>query len=49
MFTSLYGSFKKWRKYRDTYSELSRLTRHELDDLGISRSDIDVIARRTAM
>lgn len=38
-------SLNNWRKVRKTYNELSRLTTRELDDLGISRSDIPAIAR----
>ncbi len=38
-------SLNNWRKVRKTYNELSRLTTRELDDLGISRSDIATIAR----
>ena len=33
--------------YRKTRNELSRLTDHDLRDLGISRSDIESIARGT--
>ena len=33
--------------YRKTHNELSRLTDHDLKDLGISRSDIESIARGT--
>ncbi len=39
-------SYKNWRKYRETYNELARLTRRELDDLGINRADIDQVARK---
>lgn len=41
------GSFKKWRNYRRTVSELSALSNRELDDLGINRGDIPHVARYT--
>lgn len=39
------GSFKKWRNYRRTVSELNALSNRELDDLGINRGDIPYVAR----
>lgn len=45
---SLVNSFKNWRKYRETYNELARMTQRELQDLGINRADIDQLARRSA-
>ena len=41
-------SYRTWRKYRDTYNELMRLTQRDLDDLGINRVDIPTIARQSA-
>lgn len=38
-------SLNNWRKYRQTVSELGRMTNRELSDLGIARSDIRVVAR----
>lgn len=38
-------SYANWRRYRDTCSELNRLSQRELADLGIARSDIPSIAR----
>lgn len=38
-------AFSNWRKYRQTVNELGRLSAHELNDLGISRSDIHRVAR----
>ena len=38
-------SFNNWRKYRQTVSELGRMTTRELHDLGIDRSDIARVAR----
>lgn len=43
---NLLRSFTKWRRYRTTVNELSRLSAHELSDLGITRSEITAIARR---
>lgn len=44
----LLSSYKNWRKYRETYGELMRLSSRELDDLGINRSNIEKIAKRSA-
>ena len=41
------GSFRKWRNYRRTVSELSALSNRELDDLGIARGDIPFVERNT--
>ncbi|WP_082367333.1 DUF1127 domain-containing protein [Ensifer adhaerens] len=38
-------SFNNWRKYRQTVSELGRMSSRELRDLGIERADIPTIAR----
>jgi len=40
--------FQKWRSYRRTYNELSKLSGRELEDLGISRYDIASVARRVS-
>lgn len=40
-------SFNNWRRYRSTVAELSVLSNRELNDLGISRSDIPYVARQT--
>ena len=40
--------FQKWRNYRRTFNELSKLSTRELDDLGLSRYDIPSVARRTS-
>ena len=37
-----------WRRYRISVRELSRLTGGELNELGLSRFDIDAVARQTA-
>ena len=38
-------TFNNWRKYRETVSELGRMTDRELNDLGIGRADIRRVAR----
>ncbi len=38
-------SFNNWLKYRQTVSELGRMSSRELRDLGIERADIQSIAR----
>jgi uncharacterized protein YjiS (DUF1127 family) len=38
-------SFNNWRKFRQTVSELGRMSSRELRDLGIDRADIRSIAR----
>lgn len=43
---NLIGNFNKWRNYRRTVNQLSKLTNHELNDLGIRRAEIESIARK---
>jgi len=43
---NLIRNYRNWRRYRDTVSELSRLTNRELSDLGIARGDIPFVARK---
>jgi uncharacterized protein YjiS (DUF1127 family) len=38
-------TINNWRKYRQTVTELGRMTSRELNDLGIDRSDIRRVAR----
>ena len=45
---SLYGRFRRWRRYRDTVRELQGLSVRELNDLGIARPDINRLAREAA-
>ncbi len=40
-------SFNNWRKYRQTVTELGRMSSRELRDLGINRADICSIARQS--
>ena len=46
---NLVRSYKSWRRYRDTVNELTRLSHRELADLGIARTDIPSVARRTVV
>lgn len=48
MFGTVVNRLRTYRKYQDTYRELSRLSQRELDDLGIARADIPAIARQAA-
>jgi uncharacterized protein YjiS (DUF1127 family) len=41
-------TLNNWRKYRQTVSELGRMTNRELYDLGIDRGDIRSVARASA-
>ena len=45
---NLIRSYNNWRRYRDTVTELSRLSARELNDLGISRGDIAFVAKKAA-
>jgi uncharacterized protein YjiS (DUF1127 family) len=44
---NLLRNYRNWRRYRDTVRELSRLSNRELNDLGISRAEIEAVAQRT--
>lgn len=44
---NLIRSYRNWRQYRDTVSELNRLSNRELADLGIQRGEIARIARQS--
>jgi uncharacterized protein YjiS (DUF1127 family) len=46
MSTSIIATYRRWRRYRRTYDALVRLRPRELDDLGISATDIPIVARR---
>jgi uncharacterized protein YjiS (DUF1127 family) len=41
------GKLKAWRRHRDAVRELSQLSDHELSDIGIGRSSIEYVARRS--
>lgn len=40
-------SFNNWRRYRQTVTELARMSSRELQDLGINRADIHSLARQS--
>jgi uncharacterized protein YjiS (DUF1127 family) len=44
----LSGWFAEQRRYRRTLAELSTLTDRELDDIGLTRGDLEFVARRSA-
>jgi uncharacterized protein YjiS (DUF1127 family) len=44
---NLIRNYRNWRRYRETVNELSRLSNRELNDLGINRADIAVVANRS--
>ena len=41
-------TFKKWQAYQQTVRELASLDNRQLNDLGITRADIQKIARNHA-
>lgn len=47
MFNTFARKYRSWKNYRHTVSELSRLSDHELQDLGIGRADIEFVARKS--
>ncbi len=44
---NLIRSYRNWRAYRDTVNELGRLSNRQLADMGIARTDIERIVRKT--
>ncbi len=47
VFGQFVGMFSSWNDARVTRNALSRLSDHELDDLGLTRGQIESVARRT--
>jgi uncharacterized protein YjiS (DUF1127 family) len=45
--SNLKTNLRRWARVRNTIRELSQLTDRDLSDLGISRSDIRSVARRS--
>jgi uncharacterized protein YjiS (DUF1127 family) len=43
---NLIRAYRNWRAYRDTVSELGRLSNRSLDDVGIRREEIRAVARK---
>ena len=48
IFSQFRASFAAWRTYRRTLNELSSLSKRELDDLGLNRSEIARVAMDAA-
>ena len=46
-FKRLGAEYKRRRNIRHTINELSRLTNHELNDIGLARGDIKFIAQQS--
>ncbi|WP_434051951.1 MAG: DUF1127 domain-containing protein [Roseibium sp.] len=46
MIDAVVRKYNNWKRFRQTYDELSSLTNRELDDLGIARGDISRFARQ---
>lgn len=45
---SITNWFGAWKRYRTAVRELAQLSDRELADLGIARSEIDMVARQSA-
>ena len=43
---NLIRNYRNWRVYRETVTELGRLSNRQLSDLGIVRNEITAVARR---
>ena len=43
---NLIKSYSAWRKYRETYQALDRLSERRLNDIGVSRREIRSVARK---
>jgi uncharacterized protein YjiS (DUF1127 family) len=46
VFSNLLGRIVAWNDRRVTVDALSRLSDHQLDDIGLDRSDVDALANR---
>lgn len=46
MTMNLIRNYRNWRVYRETVTELGRLSNRQLHDLGIVRDEIKIIARK---
>lgn len=46
IFARAFAVFSAWNERRATRAALSRLSDRELDDIGLSRGDIDLVARQ---
>jgi uncharacterized protein YjiS (DUF1127 family) len=45
LFKALAEKTRVWMRYREAVKQLSQLSDHELHDIGISRCDIEYVAR----
>jgi uncharacterized protein YjiS (DUF1127 family) len=45
---TIYGRYRRWRRYRETVRELQGLSTRDLHDLGISRGEIGRLAREAS-
>ena len=45
-FKNVIVKLNAWRRYRESVRELSKMNDHELNDIGISRCDIEAAARQ---
>ncbi|CTQ55664.1 hypothetical protein LP7551_04210 [Roseibium album] len=48
MIDTVVRKYNTWKRFRQTYDELSMLSNRELTDLGIARSDIAHYARQSS-
>jgi uncharacterized protein YjiS (DUF1127 family) len=46
-FKTIHQRLADWRRYRETVRELSQLSDRNLDDIGVSRNDIEDIVRHS--
>jgi uncharacterized protein YjiS (DUF1127 family) len=42
-------AYRIWRRYRDNYNELMRLSDRDLWDIGVSRGEIPALAKTHAL
>jgi uncharacterized protein YjiS (DUF1127 family) len=49
MLDTVVNKLRSYRKYQETYRELSRLSARELADLGIARAEISHVARKATL
>ncbi len=47
LMTTMFGAVSDWNDARITRKSLSRLSARELDDIGLCRGDIDLIAAKS--
>lgn len=48
MIATLFGNVRAWNDARVTRNSLNKLTLRELEDIGLTRADIDAVAQRGA-